>query len=57
MNSSLILGRGGATLELEFTAVHHGPEDGEAAGTDVLTAVLESSVSFNDKTVLLNVNK
>ena len=43
VNSALVLGTWGPPLELEFSGVHHRPQDGQGPGPDVLTSVLQSS--------------
>ena len=43
VDSALVLGTRGPPLELEFSGVHHGPQDRQGSGPDVLTSVLQSS--------------
>ena len=43
VDSSLVLGRRSPSLEFQFSGVHHGPQDRQWLGTDVLAAVLEPS--------------
>ena len=43
VDSALVLGAGGSPLKLEFSGVHHRPQDGQGPGPDVLTSVLQSS--------------
>jgi hypothetical protein len=45
VDPALELGGGGATLQLQLPGVHHGAQDGEAAGSNVLAAVLQSPES------------
>jgi hypothetical protein len=41
VDPALELGGGGATLQLQLPGVHHGAQDGEAACSNVLAAVLQ----------------
>ena len=43
VDSALVLGARGPPLKLEFSGVHHRPQDGQGPGPDVLTSVLQSS--------------
>jgi hypothetical protein len=42
VDAALELGGGGAPLQLQLPRVHHGAEDGEAPGTNVLATVLQA---------------
>ena len=43
VDSALVLGTRCSPLKLEFSGVHHRPQDGQGPGPDVLTSVLQSS--------------
>ena len=42
VDPALELGGGGAALQLQLPGVHHGAEDGQAPGSDILATVLQA---------------
>ncbi len=52
VDPALELGGGGAAFQLQLPGVHHGAQDGEAAGSNVLAAVLQPPESGTAKIIV-----